>query len=71
MVWEVQVVHWDGEGTRLDIVDSMARCAHLGKTDLALPRAASMDLIAKRNLPCGPRFLWIPPERVRSAASCR
>src|SRR5689334_813869 len=43
-----------GERPWADVVDGMAGCAHLGKTDLSLPRAAPPDLVAKRNLPCTP-----------------
>ena len=34
----------------------MARCAHLGKADLAMPGIAAVDLVAERDLPWTPHL---------------
>ena len=54
MVREVQVARRYRQRARTDVIDGIARCAHLREADLALPRAAPVDLIAERDLPRAP-----------------
>ena len=54
MVREVKVARRYRQCARTDVIDGMARCAYLREADLALPRAAPVDLIAERDLPLAP-----------------
>jgi len=48
MVREVQVARGYQQRARMDVIDGITWCAYLRKVDLAVPRAAPVDLVAER-----------------------
>ena len=50
VVRKIEVAPRDRQRARADIIHGVAGCGHLCDTDLALPRTAAMDLVAKRDL---------------------
>src|SRR5215470_17406939 len=54
MVREVQVARGYQQRARTDVIDGITWCAYLREVDLAVPRAAPVDLVAERELPLAP-----------------